>query len=96
MNFKGKRRKTGGRRKGTPNYTTTEVKDKIADLLGQYEPEKMFSDFMELKPSERLKLFASLAEFLAPKQNRTTIEAEEKALPQIQIYLPDNGRQMTS
>ena len=89
----GKRRKTGGRAKGTPNLATTEIKDKIADLLGQYEPKQMFSDFMELKASERLKLFASLAEFLAPKQNRTTIEADEgKAIPQVQIYLPDNSR----
>lgn len=85
-------KKTGGRKKGIPNKATAEVKDKIAELLRQYEQEKMFADFMELKASERLKLFTSLAEFLAPKQNRTTIEAEENSAPQVQIYLPDNGR----
>lgn len=85
-------KKTGGRKKGTPNFTTVEVKDKIAELLDQYKQEQMFSDFMELKASERLKLFASLAEFLAPKQNRTTIEREDEALNQVVLYLPENGR----
>lgn len=85
-------KKTGGRKKGTLNKATIEVKDKIADLIEEYSQEQMLADFMELKASERLKLFASLAEFLAPKQNRTTIEGEGSAMPHVQIYLPDNGR----
>lgn len=72
--------KTGGRRKGTPNKKTAEIKDKIADLLGQYQQDQMFDDFMYLRPSERLKLFASLSEFLAPKLNRTTVEKDEEEL----------------
>ena len=70
--------KTGGRKKGTPNKKTAEVKDKISDLLNQYQQDQMVADFMELKASERLKLFASLAEFLAPKHSRTTVEIEEE------------------
>lgn len=69
--------KTGGRKKGTPNKKTTEVRDKISDLLGQYKQDQMVEDFMELRAGERLKLFASLSEFLAPKLNRTTVEADE-------------------
>ena len=70
-------RKTGGRKKGTPNKKTAEVKDKIADLLGQYGQEQMVEDFMELRAGDRLKLFASLSEFLAPKLNRATVDAGE-------------------
>ena len=89
-------RKTGGRKKGTPNILTTDVKNKIVDLLDRYSLDQMLTDLMELKPRERLKLFATLAEFITPKQNRTTIENENDVPGSVVIYMPDNGRQMTS
>lgn len=85
-------KKTGGRKKGTPNQSTAEVRDKIAGLIGQYQPEQMFADFMELKPIERLKLIATLAEFITPKQTRTTVEQEDQASPSVVLYLPENNR----
>ena len=85
-------KKTGGRKTGTPNKATVEVKDKIAALLNEYSQEQMIADLMELKPLERLKTFTTLAEYLTPKQNRTTIEQEGETLNQVVLYLPENGR----
>lgn len=87
-----KGKKSGGRRKGTPNKATVEIKDKIAAFLNEYSQEQMTIDLKELRPLERLKMFTSLVEFIVPKQNRTTIEQEDNAPSQVVLYLPDNGR----
>lgn len=87
-----KKQKTGNRKKRVTEKITVDVKAKINCLLSRYHSDQMFADFMELKPGERLKIFASFAEYSAPKLNRT--ELEERANPEnsIKIYLPDNGR----
>jgi hypothetical protein len=85
-------KKTGGRRKGTPNKVTVQVKDKIATLFDDYDQEQMQADFMQLKPLDRLKMLVSLAEYVIPKQSRATIEQENEAPQQVILYLPDNGR----
>ena len=85
-------KKTGGRKKGTPNKATIEVKDKISALLDEYSQKQMVADLMGLKPLDRLKMFTSLAEYILPKQNRTTIEQEGETPNQVVLYLPENGR----
>lgn len=85
-------KKTGGRKRGTPNKGNAEVKEKIAILFGGYSQEQMEADFMELRPLERLKLYATLAEFITPKQNRETVERQGESPPQVVLYLPENNR----
>ncbi|WP_017732534.1 hypothetical protein [Nafulsella turpanensis] len=84
-------KKTGGRKRGTPNKATAEVKDKIAAVFSEYGQEQMLADFMDLKPLERLRLFASLAEYLTPKQTRASDE-QKNEVPGVVLYLPDNSR----
>ena len=66
--------KTGGRQRGTPNKSTQVMRERIKTFLDCYTPEQMQSDFLELKPDERLRVFSSLVEFITPKIQRQIIE----------------------
>lgn len=88
----GQRKKDRRQNRGTPNKATIEVKDKVFALFGEYDQEQMQAGFRKIQPLERLKMFASLAEYLTPKQNRATIEQENEAPQQVVLYLPENGR----
>ena len=88
-------KKTGGRKRGTPNKATKatiEIKEKIVSLLHEYSEEQMIGDLKELKPLDRLKMFTSLVEYIVPKQNRTTLEQKGEAMNQVVLYLPENNR----
>jgi hypothetical protein len=76
-----KRQKTGGRTAGTPNKATTEFRDTVRKLLDDNREnvgrwltlvaEGDGTDKGRPDPAKALDLLARLAEFAAPKLNRT-------------------------
>lgn len=83
--------KTGGRKAGTPNKTTKKTKEAIAELLTTYvntTPEEakaasedapvasMMADFCKVKPVERLMMAEKMMQYLMPKMQSASIDAE--------------------
>lgn len=63
-----------GRPKGTPNKTTSEIKE-MFQLLLENNIDKLQNDFDALQPNERIRYFLDLASFVIPKQK--AIEVKE-------------------
>ena len=59
-----------GRKKGTGNKISNNVKAKLQQLLDNYSIEQMNDDLMKLEPGERLRIIVSLLDFFMPKLNR--------------------------
>ena len=81
--------KTGGRKKGTPNRITGDLREWLAGFLngnrGQLE-----KDFAALEPDERIFAFSRLIGYIIPKQQAVTVEAQVEAeYKQIQKLLTD-------
>lgn len=63
-----KRKKHGGRVKGTPNKVTREMRDAVARLLDEYqESGLMAEDFAKLKPGDRIAMAEKLMQYTTPK-----------------------------
>jgi len=77
---KERRKKTGGRQKGTPNKTTAQIKEMIVSLVGTQmekwpvELEKM----MRRDPAEAMKITGRLIDYVLPKQTKMELEGELK------------------
>lgn len=80
-----KGKKTGGRKKGTPNKVTSITREVLGDIAtGMYD--KVMADIGKLSPKDRVQVFIKLAEFNVAKpqsidmqlsqQTKVTIEAE--------------------
>lgn len=68
-------KKTGGRKKGTPNKSTTLGKEGIVSLLSDYSISGlMTSDFMALDPKDRLVIAERLMQYTLPKMQATAID----------------------
>jgi len=57
--------KKGGRQKGVPNKTTSDVRERFQFLV-ESNLEQLQSDFEELKPAERVKYTLEMAKFCLP------------------------------
>lgn len=53
------------------------LKDKIERLLDHYDEYQMRRDLAELSAGERLKMLATLAEYITPKMNRQEIKPDD-------------------
>lgn len=72
-----KRQKTGGRKPGTPNKVTAEVKSAIADILTEhFTPEKVAENLEAMEPKERLLFLTKLLEYSTPKLKQTDLKAD--------------------
>lgn len=70
-----KRKKTGGRQKGTPNKTTHEIRTVIAKMIDDYYySEKFAKDIEELEPRERVQAMEKLLQYSLPKLQNTTLD----------------------
>lgn len=75
-----KKKKTGGRVKGTPNKTTSLSKRIIADLLSTYyDTGQMTEDFVALEPRDRLTIAEKLIQYVMPKMQATSIDLSDEA-----------------
>lgn len=73
-----KRRKTGGRVQGTPNRLTSELKEWITGLINENK-EQFTSDLHEVDPEKRLAILERLFQYVLPKQQNISIEAQLQA-----------------
>ena len=68
-------KKTGGRKKGTPNKSSVLGKEVIVSLLSDYSNSGlMTSDFMALDPKDRLVIAERLMQYTMPKMQATAID----------------------
>jgi len=88
------RGRIGGRAKGTPNKTTSSVKEWITDLINSNK-EQVEHDLQTVAPEERLRIIASLLNYVTPKQQTVSIEesmaAEYKELERLLQTAPDEA-----
>ena len=75
MESKIKRKKTGGRTKGTPNKVTSMERAQISNLLEEYqESGLMASDFKELEAKDRLMIAEKLMQYTMPKYQSISVD----------------------
>lgn len=79
---KKKRKKYGGRKKGTPNLITTELRQRIRDLIDN-NFEQLQTDINKLEPKERVETIIKLFEYSLPKLQR--IDINNKAIKENDI-----------
>lgn len=70
-----KREKTGGRKKGTPNKTTSELRDWVQSLIDGNK-EKIEKDLKELESKDRLMILERFLQYVLPKQQAVSMEAQ--------------------
>lgn len=71
-----KGKKTGGRKKGSINKVTAECRQRIEFVLGLLD-ENIEKDIKAIGEVERVKLWASLQEFVRPKLARTELTGKD-------------------
>lgn len=75
-----KRKKTGGRQKGTQNKVTTVTKEILSDMLGDYqESGLMTADFLALEPKDRILCAEKMMQYILPKMQSTSVDFNNKA-----------------
>lgn len=65
--------KTGGRKKGTPNKTTAELRSWLSRLLKQ-QKRTIINDLAALEPKDRLQMLEKLMQYVIPKQQSITAD----------------------
>lgn len=70
--------KTGGRKKGTENATTTELKDWIKQVLDTNK-NQFILDLKGVDAEKRLVILEKLMQYVVPKQQSVSIEAQINA-----------------
>lgn len=63
-------KKTGGRQKGTPNKTTTALREVITNIF-RCNMQQIEEDLQSLDPHERIVLMEKLLPYVLPKLNNT-------------------------
>lgn len=77
------RAKTGGRKKGTPNKTTAEIRQAISDIVSM-NIDTLNEDIQSLDPKDRIKFIIDLVNYVLPK-----IQSIEMKEPERQITKPN-------
>lgn len=72
----GKRIKTGGRTKGTPNRTTSETKEILQKIVNK-EIDNLSQLLERLEPNERVNALSKLLPYIVPKQSEINIEPKK-------------------
>lgn len=82
--------KTGGRKKGTPNKVTADMREWLSGLLNDNRAQ-ITRDFSSLEPTDRLFVFSRLLGYVIPKQQAVTVDARVEAeYRQLQKLLADS------
>ena len=72
-----KGKKTGGRKKGTPNEVTKDLRERVSNFLTD-NWSLIESDFKKLEPKERLIFYERLMSYGLPKLQSVGIAVESK------------------
>lgn len=86
MTFVKGKQKTGGRKRGTPNKTSADLKTRILDLVGQ-QFEVILKDLELLEPKERVAAYMKFLEYVLPKQRETKLDLSSLTDDQIEELL---------
>ena len=73
MPFQKNRTKTGGRKPGSTNRATTDIKSKIAALIDE-QFDSVVEDLKALEPKERIAAYQRFIEYVLPKQREQKID----------------------
>ena len=73
MKFEKGREKTGGRKPGSTNKTSTDIKSKIAALIDS-QFDAIQADFEILEPKDRVTAYFKFMEYVLPKQREQKID----------------------
>lgn len=73
MQFEKGREKTGGRKPGSTNRASTDIKSKIADLIDQ-QFDAITADLDLLEPKDRVTAYLKFLEYVLPKQREQKID----------------------
>jgi hypothetical protein len=65
--------KSGGRKKGTPNKKTAEQLSRAEKILQLIEDHYFKNDIKKLTSFQRINLYTSMLEYVAPKLSRTEV-----------------------
>jgi hypothetical protein len=79
-----KKNKTGGRQKGTPNKTTSELKELFRTFLTENH-NQFVEDFKNLEPNYRVKYYLDVSKHIIPAAKE--IEIIDDMKPEINIPL---------
>lgn len=83
------RAKTGGRKKGSVNKTTKELRERIKEIVDS-ELEDIDLIIGKLTEKERTDLLAKLLPFVLPKMNELIIDSTDSFVP-IEIIITDEN-----
>lgn len=75
-----KRSKTGGRREGTPNKTTTEVREAFQELIsGNLDSmNEWIEQVANDNPAKALELLLKMSDFILPRLNRVEVDQPDE------------------
>ncbi|GAB3639712.1 hypothetical protein [Spirosoma arcticum] len=73
MSFEKGREKTGGRKAGSTNRTSSEIKSKIAALIDD-QFDMIQADLETLEPKDRVSAYLKFMEYVLPKQREQKID----------------------
>lgn len=82
-----------GRRAGQPNRVTTQVRDVISDVLAGIDATTLQQKLEGLQGKDFLDAYTKLAEFVAPKLQRVTLE---DAKPPTKVTIVIGGKRPTN
>ena len=92
--------KYGGRKKGTPNKLTNELREAFTELLGSNigRVQELFDKVAENNPQKALELLLKLSEFAIPKLRAIEVnnESEEAKHTSLDIRIIDTGVPLAS
>ncbi len=85
-----KREKTGGRKAGTPNKTTSEIREAFNELVSSKLPElsKWLNEVARENPEKALEIVIKFSDFIIPKLQRTEIKGY-LGIEQIKALTPE-------
>lgn len=86
------RGRLGGRSKGTPNKSTTELREWVQKLV-QSNMAQVKRDLKELEPKERLDVIERLMRYVLPRQQAITAQVEGLSTPEIEQFRAWQARQ---
>jgi hypothetical protein len=84
-----KGKKTGGRNKGTPNKTTSEIRELINELSFKY----LDDDLSKLEPKDRLLILTKLLSYSIPRP--ATNEEDNDSMEPIVIVLTEPSKTLS-
>lgn len=87
--FKKGRKKTGGRKKGTPNKMTLTIREQLKNAIEPFleTMEDTINDIVE--PKDKVDAIAKILPFIIPKYQSTTINDDSKRNITLEEYLVD-------